>query len=183
MKTATILAIGKIRLWMIDRRVKNNSRSFQRAFTLVEMLLVFALFGLISGLVISRFDNIQLAFENYNPVWVLKQGIQKMRFLASRKHKVLCLEYTDRVFQIKDEMGEVIASKELPSLADNPLVGVEFFRGEYTDDGFPRVTHQQLKGLVASQDGCLANTYVKLKWSDRTEIFHVAGLTGGLVGE
>ena len=155
----------------------------KHAFTLVELLLVLALFGLLSSLAVSHFDKIQMAFESYkgNPVWILKQGIQKMRFLASQGHRDVRLVWTEQGLQLTDENAELIESFAFPKSFNANDVTVEFYKGKYSDKGSPRITHQKLSSLMALQDASLMNAYIKVKWHDMTDLFRVDSLTGGLV--
>jgi hypothetical protein len=145
-------------------------------------LLVVALFGLITGLAVTNFDQIQTAFAGYkqNPIWLLNASLQRARLLASRQHRRLFLGCGSQGLQVEDCYGKVIEAGDWPKdLASSESI-YEFYQGKYSNSGKSLFSYDRVGRIEISQEGCLSHVYVKIKRKDAADYFRIHLLSGEL---
>lgn len=147
--------------------------SKRSGFTLIEMLLVIALFGLISSIGISYFDQIQNAFSGKPqiPYKILESTIQQGRWLASQQHQTLKLTYQKNQLSIHDAQNQTIYSCNLPEKFKNQTVDIKFFIPELNAYDDLRPTNQEQKDCNINPDGSISQLFVKIQYDNQTEWF------------
>jgi Tfp pilus assembly protein PilE len=157
------------------------------AFTVIELLLVLALLGIVSGVFIHNFDAFQETFfENRTPQAVLEEAVHKARFYASREHQICHLTFSPdtKKLDIKIPGGPTLESFVLSHRngAQNQITFLEAVENESARFGW--TTHQRENKLLSFEpDGSGSHVFIKISSSDRTETYRLDPFSGILMPE
>ena len=141
-----------------------------RAFTVVEILLVLALFGIIAGLFVYNFDSFkETFFENRSPENLLMTAVKKARLYASGKHEmcVLLFEPEKSCFKIQTLMGQVCESFALSNNEKNKTTSktrITFYDAQEKDSiDFGWTPNRECKQLFFDPTGLFGHVFVKIQ--------------------
>lgn len=157
-----------------------------RAFTVVEILLVLALFGIVAGLFVYNFDSFkETFFENRTPESLLATAIKKARFYASNRHEtcVLLFESENNCLKIQTLMGPVIETFSLPNKDKySAKPGIVFFDAQEKDSmEFAWIPNHECKHLLFDPNGLSSHVFVKIQDNGETRSYRLDAFSGQLL--
>lgn len=156
------------------------------AFTLVELMLVLALFGLTAGIFISNMDAINESFfESKNPELILESAIADIKlksaklntqlnlFIDKEKNEILAKNVSD---------GSVEEVIKLPNFLNHNF-DFEFYECEYKDgfDGGYKSNGIALNSINFSPDGTSNEAFIKIDLNGETNWYRLNPFSGFLI--
>lgn len=146
-----------------------------KAFTLIELMLALALFGLTAGIFIVHFDQIrETFFETANPEQILETTFQKARYYASREHKPMRVFFDSKkhLLCIKDALGKFYDETKF-ILAGKGIL-LEFFECEaakWLENGW-KPSGVLVRFLEFSTEGSSTHAFIKMNMQGESPIWH-----------
>lgn len=158
------------------------------AFTLVELMLVLALFGLTAGIFISNFDLINESFfETKNPELILESAIAEVKLTAAKLNmqlNILIDKDKNEVVAKNVENGKVESTIKLPDFLKNNFA-CEFYECEYKDgfDGGYKSNGVSLNSINFAPDGTSNEAFIKFELNGETNWYRLNPFSGFLTKE
>ena len=145
------------------------------AFSLIEVLLVLALFGLIGSVCVINFDVVQKVFSSGNTQWItlIEEAVQEGRLLASKDHCVVFLKQDEKNLSLYKRPQEILRIFPCPATED----ACHFVSGVLTENGLLRPSEQKISQIEINPDGFVKSAFVVIN-GEEEQIYSIDPLTG-----
>ena len=178
------MATGTAEIDLIEY-VRNGNRS---GFTLIEVLLVLALVGLLTGIVAGNAGAFISGGDFEPPERVLKKSVLDALYFASERKRATFLSYFEKnaTFCVSDTSGTLLSKhvvfKKLDNLEDSELPIVEFYAVGPLAGPMGNETKYDEKGLQLSRirfhAGCSVPFLAKIRFQQNEETLYFDPFSG-----